>query len=182
MATSTSGIAATLDMDARPLAGGMKALLAAALALGPAWDVIGRRWVDRNRERMARGVGPDGAAWLPSKRALREGGQTLLDTRQLEGSLTHQADDQGVTIGTDLVKAPALHFGATIVPKTAKFLRFFIPGRGWVFAKKVVLPPRPFVGVGEGDHEEFAEILANHLRRRLEEAKRGDPSGSGAPA
>lgn len=178
------GIAITLHVDATPLSGGLKALLAAALDLGPAYDVIGRRWVDRNRERMAQGVRPDGTAWTPSQRAVREGGQTLLDTRQLEDSLTHEADDKGVTIGTSLLKARALHFGATIVPKIKKFLRFYIPGAGWVFAKKVVLPPRPFIGVNQADGDEFAEILANHLRRRLEEAKAADnnTSGSGAPA
>lgn len=181
----TAGISVTIDIDAKPLSGGLKALLEAALDLRPAWEVIGRRWVDRNRERMYQGVGPDGTPWKPSRRAEREGGKTLIDTTHLEGSLTDDPDDKGVTIGTDLVKAPALHFGATILPKKGKFLRFVGAGGAVVFAKKVTLPPRPFVGANQGDYDEFAEILVNHLRRRLEEAKNAggsNSSGSGAPA
>ena len=132
-----------------------------------AWDVIGRRWVDLTRERFETGTAPDGTTWKPSARAKRDSGQTLVDTRRLQDSITHEPDDRGVTIGTNTIYAAIHQFGGTIVPKAKKALRFFIPGAGWITTRKVTMPPRPFLGANGGDLEEFAEILASRLRRTV---------------
>ncbi len=174
------GVSIRIDVDAGQLRGGLRALQEAALDPTEAFDVIGRRWVDLTRERFAQGNAPDGTPWKPSQRALRDGGQTLVDKRRLEGSITHEADPEGVTIGTNVVYAAAHQFGATIVPKNKKRLRFFVPGAGWVFAKKVTLPPRPFIGFNQSYGEEFAEILVNFLERKAREGAGGAPGGAAA--
>ena len=158
------GVAITIDVDAAPLRGGFAALRAAALDLHPALDAIGRRWADRTRARFTTGIGPDGVEWKPSQRAIRDDGQTLRDSGDLMNSITHEVEGDSVSVGTNKIYGPAHQFGVTILPKKGEFLRFFIPGRGWVFARKVTLPPRPFIGLDAGDAEEFAEILADHLK------------------
>lgn len=77
----------------------------------------------------------------------------------LKGSVTTRVDaTRGEAIvGTNKVYGPVHEYGATIRPKTAKALRFPAAQRGqrvnpdtwtggWVFAKKVTIPPRPWLG------------------------------------
>jgi len=156
-----------IDVDAKALQGGLKALRDAGGDMRDTWDAIGRRWVDLTRERFETGTAPDGTTWKPSARAKRDSGQTLVDTRRLQDSITHEPDDRGVTIGTNTIYAAIHQFGGTIVPKTKKALRFFIPGAGWITTRKVTMPPRPFLGANDGDLEEFAAILSNRLRRAV---------------
>ena len=58
----------------------------------------------------------------------------------LRRSITHEAKADFAKVGTNVVYAPVHEFGATIIPKTAKFLRFKVGGR-WVRTKKVIIPP-----------------------------------------
>ncbi len=160
-----SGLSIAIDVSAAAVRGGLRELQAAGANMRDTWDVIGRRWVDLLRQNFEFGVAPDGTPWKPSHRAEREGGQTLIDKGLLRDSLTHLADDAGVTVGTNKVQAAALNFGATIVPTQGKFLRFVAPGGGEVFAKKVTIPPRPFVGINDTFWDEFAGIITGRLRR-----------------
>ncbi len=97
---------------------------------------------------------PWGRPWKRSVRAELEGGETLSDTGRLRRSITYRVLPEGFSIGTNVKYAATHQFGAVIKPKNAKVLRFRLPGgvgrrkggRGrWVSAKKVVLPPRPFI-------------------------------------
>lgn len=49
-----------------------------------------------------------------------------------------------VAVGTNLVYAPVHEFGAVITPKTATRLHFVVDGED-VFAKRVVIPARPYM-------------------------------------
>ena len=62
--------------------------------------------------------------------ALLTGGKTLIDSGRLLQSLTHNATDQGVEVGTNVIYAAVRRLGATIKPVTARpSLRYRRPSR-----------------------------------------------------
>jgi phage virion morphogenesis protein len=93
---------------------------------------------------------PWGFAWAKPK--LRDG-QPLSDTGRLRRSIRAVADDEGVTVGTNLIYAPIHQFGGTIVPKKAKFLRFPNPAGGFFFKKSVFIPARPYLPIDPASGE-----------------------------
>ena len=64
-----------------------------------------------------------------------------------------------VVLGTNVEYAAIHNYGGTIVPKNGKVLAF--PGLGGVtiFAKKVVIPARPFMGFGAQDSADIDEKI-----------------------
>ena len=131
-------------------------------------------------ERFATATDPKGRPWKPSLRAQLEGGQTLSDTGRLRRSFSVRATGPwGFTIGTNVRYAAPHQFGATIVPKKARALRFRLAGgRGrrkggkgrWVTAARVTLPARPFFPGGNdlGRYApHMAEAIQAYLRRTL---------------
>ena len=115
------------------------------------------------RDRFEAQHGPDGHPWKPSIRARLTGGLTLKASGQLLESITsaHSADQ--VEVGTNKVYGPLMHFGGWVVAKTAKALRFKIPGVGWRSAQKVYVPGRPYLGIDGDDREEIGEIISGYL-------------------
>lgn len=137
-----------------------KALLELHKAAGdisPALNVVGRVVRERVRLGFKMGRSPYGQAWSPLK--IRQG-QPLRDTGRLQESINYRVggsgDDQYVDVGTNYgpleggKTVAAVHqYGAVIKPKTAKFLRF-MGANGFIFAKRVVIPARPFLPI-QGD-------------------------------
>lgn len=122
----------------------------------PLFDAIGALLVASTQMRFERGVDPEGKAWPPSLRVLLEGGRTVVDTGALVASITHQASDAGVVVGTNSIKAASHQFGATIRPKTARALALSIGGRD-VFAGEVTIPRRAFLGLDDDDEAMIVE-------------------------
>lgn len=92
---------------------------------------------------------PDGKPWAPLQ--LRNG-MPLRDTGVLANSFSSRPTDRGFVIGAGAWYAVVHQNGMTIRPKRAKLLRFRDrsggqrPGKGgFVFAKKVTIPPRKMV-------------------------------------
>lgn len=141
---------------------GLSAALARMNALGerpkPIWDAIGNYGESTTRLRFARGRGPDGKPWLPSIRVKNQGGQTLVLKARLMRSMTHSADNQGASWGTNVKYASTHQFGAVIKAKSAGALRFKIPGAGFVSVKAVKIAARPFLGVNETDGREMLAL------------------------
>ena len=52
-------------------------------------------------ERFRQGKGPDGRRWKSSKRAILEGGKTLVKTAQLRNSIHARSDASGFAVGTN---------------------------------------------------------------------------------
>jgi phage virion morphogenesis protein len=139
------------------------------------YDNIGASLVAFTQRRFEQGVAPDGSAWPPSLRALAEGGKTLIKTARLMQSVTHEADDAGVTVGTNVVYAAIHQLGGTIEQGARKQDIHFKRKRGGrvefakankkaTFAQKVDvgprtinMPARPFLGI---DHQDEVEIEA----------------------
>ncbi len=113
----------------------------------PVYATVGRVLVNRIRLCFKLGVTPWGNPWAPLK--IRKG-QPLRDTGRLNRSITSRVDSTGVTVGTNVAYAPVHQYGATIVPKTKPSLVFPGPGGKPIFAKKVVIPARPFMPMRPG--------------------------------
>lgn len=105
---------------------------------------------------------PDGAAWPRNK----TGNPTLYRDGTLSRSIDYAVSGDQVIVGSGLIYAAPHQFGATIKPKNASRLAFQI-GNRIVFAMKVVLPPRPFLGVSADNAREILETVADYVRRKL---------------
>jgi phage virion morphogenesis protein len=126
------------------------------------YDRIGLSLVNSASRRFELGAGPDGSPWPPSIRALAEGGQTLVDTARLVGSITHEATDTGVAVGTNVIYAAIHQLGGTIRPKSGNALVFNLGGRT-IFARQVTIPARPFLGLDRDDEIEIEAIAGEWL-------------------
>lgn len=115
-------------------------------------DKIGREMVARTKLRFHSQTGPAGGPWPPSIRARMMGGRTLIEKGRLVDSITHEASDSSVAVGTNVIYAAIHQMGGTIRAKTAKGLRFRLPGgAGSRTVKSVTIPARPFLGLSGED-------------------------------
>jgi phage virion morphogenesis protein len=122
----------------------------------PLMELIGETLVSSTKERMGRGVSPDGSLMKP----VRRGGVPLIDTGFLRKSITYNAGLADVTIGSNLVYARMHQFGGTVEPKNKKALAFRVNNKkGSVVVKKVTIPARPFLGISKDDREEIKEMV-----------------------
>ena len=62
-------------------------------------------------ERFRQSKGPDGRRWKSSKRAILEGGKTLVKTGQLRNSIHTRSDASGFAVGTNAKHAATHQFG-----------------------------------------------------------------------
>ncbi len=120
----------------------------------PMFEAIGAALVTSTQRRFELGQSPDGTPWPPSIRATLTGGKTLIDTSRLLQSITYEAGDAHVEVGTNVIYAAVHQFGAVIRPVAAKALRFVIGGRE-VFAQAAAIPARPFLGLDQEDEKEI---------------------------
>ena len=127
------------------------------------FDEMGNALVAQTQLRFRDQVGPDGVAWPRSARAATQGGRTLSDKGILRQSVnTHVIAGDNISVGSNLVYAAAQQFGATIYPRHAKRLSFKVGGKR-VFAKKVTLPARPFIGINAADEADISDTVIGYL-------------------
>lgn len=107
---------------------------------------------------------PWGNIWKPL--VIRKG-QPLRDTGRLKGSINHQVRQNYVEVGTNLIYAPLQQFGATISPKQAKMLRFF-NGSIPIFAKKVVIPARPYLPIDLSGNTHLPQAWEQAIVRNIQ--------------
>ena len=88
----------------------------------PAMENIGRALKTGTQLRFRTTTGPDGQQWEESLRARNEGGQTLSLTRRLRNSVTYQASNASVAVGTNVVYAAIHQLGGVIRAKNGPFL------------------------------------------------------------
>jgi phage virion morphogenesis protein len=146
------------------------------------YENVGMSLVVSTQRRFELGVGPDGSPWPPSMRALAEGGKTLIDTARLMQSITYEATDSGVDVGTNVVYAAIHQLGGTIhqgarqqvihFKRNSKtgHTRFTKANAKATFAQKVgigertiVMPARPFLGIDQDDEREIATLANDWL-------------------
>lgn len=111
------------------------------------WDRVGQELVASTVGRFERGRGPDDQPWTPSRRAARDGGQTLVDTARLRGSIAHRASADGVEVGTNVVYGAIHQFGSR-------------DGGG----RPSGIPPRPYLGLDDADRDAVRDVVLDALR------------------
>lgn len=85
---------------------------------------------------------PYGKPW---KQPVMRDGMPLLDTGRLRNAFVVNITESRVEIVNPTLYANVQQFGATILPKNAKALRFRTRGGGFHSLKKAVIPPRQMV-------------------------------------
>lgn len=81
------------------------------------------------------------------------------------GGSVQGIDGDEVTLGTNVPYAAIQNFGGTIIPKNGKTLAFPGLGGAMIFAKKVTIPARPFIGINQTDEEDFSDVINAHMKR-----------------
>ena len=127
--------------------------------------------------------GPGGIPWPKSKRALglvkgKPAGKTLTDTADMRDSVTHVVRPGQVEVGVDglknPIKAPANQFGVSsngvVIRHTRTINSAFgvpLPAPKTVtvrgHARRMVIPPRPFIGLDDDDRRDLEEAWRDHL-------------------
>lgn len=131
------------DREVRKLLDGIKKR---AEDMSPVMRRIAGKMRDAVEENFAQEGRP---RWKRSKRAEREGGKTLQDTRQLNSSISEKSDSHSAAVGTNKVYAAIQQFGGKA-------------GRG----KKVTIPARPFLMIQEEDWEGIKQALKKYLMEK----------------
>lgn len=102
---------------------------------------------------------PDGTPWVPSQRAVADGGLTLTDRGHLRQSIIAVNDATSALAGTNLIYAAIHQFGGPVRGRQSK--------RSQNVPKPRVMPARPFLGFGPVNVIEIEEILIDHLDNAL---------------
>lgn len=116
--------------------------------------------------------------WKRSKRAVSQGGQTLLNTGRLRSSIWGRATKGGVLIGSNLPQVRILHEGGTInhpggTPYIAtragvKFLRKdgdYPKAVRFTKPHTIAIEPRPIFVVQQKDIEEIVRLIAAEIQK-----------------
>lgn len=99
--------------------------------------LVGAEMVHQTEERFYNQHDLGRQPWIPSQRAIADQGKTLRDTGRLMASLTYIALPDGVTWGTNVIYAKAMHYG--------------LPERNVV--------ARPFMGMNDDDRASVLNII-----------------------
>ncbi|MFQ5765772.1 MAG: phage virion morphogenesis protein, partial [Rhodospirillales bacterium] len=130
------------------------------------------RSVQKNFEAGGRPV-----QWIPSRRARRRGGKTLIDTARLMRSVVSRVlNPSTLAVGTSVIYARVHQFGVdrtVTVPDTVRIVRQAfgrpISPRQVLFKshrRRMRIPARPFLVFQEEDLQILRKILVSHLTKR----------------
>lgn len=162
-----AGVVLEIDFNTAGAGQAFAALRLATSDLRPMLEDVGAEVESSTLERFETNIAPDGTAWPQSYRAQLEGTPTLVDEGFLRDSLNYQVDGDAVVIAAGGPAAPyaAVHqVGATITAK-GEALRFQLADGGFITAKSVRIPARPYLGVSEADRSAILDIIFDHLGR-----------------
>lgn len=143
-----------------------KALFKAGHKLGNTqalMESVGEALISGTLKRFDDEEEPTGKKWPKSKRATKEGGQTLTNVGTLRKSIDKIATPDKVMVGSNLPYARIHQKGGTIKPKKGKYLKFKGLDGEDVFVKEAKIPARPYLGVSKEDMEDVRETMADFL-------------------
>ncbi|WBX37159.1 phage virion morphogenesis protein [Acinetobacter schindleri] len=158
--------AITIQADSSPIEAVLKQLGSFDSLKAQLFDEIGAGLVNSVQNRFLTGTDVDGNPWKISWRARMQGGETLRDTGRLMNSYTHNVLSSGVEVGTDVVYAPHLHYGATILPKNGQYITFAVGGQ-YRKVKQSILPPRTQLGLDAEDEVMVLDIVGSFIDEHL---------------
>lgn len=142
----------TIEVDDQAVIDALRRLQARAGEAGmrPALSAIGEYLAETTKQRFETGTGLDGQRWAPNKPATlakKKGTRPLVDSGQLATSIRHRLMTGGVAVGTN--RFASLFTGGAAVHQFG--------------SRDGKIPPRPFLGLSEGDRTAVLRILARHL-------------------
>lgn len=127
--------------------------------------MIGSQGESQTRNRITNEkTAPDGTPWKPNLEGtsiLMRSGENLL------GTVAYIVGNGSVEWGAFWEYAHVHQYGAVIRPKDADKLVFRLKGKT-VFAKQVVIPARPFVGISSENETELEDTVTNFLGSLLQ--------------
>ncbi|ENY6783322.1 phage virion morphogenesis protein [Providencia rettgeri] len=152
-----------LHVDAHRTLKALQGMLDATANLTPMLQDIGEALLILHQARFRAEQSPDGMPWTALRpwyrdSKTRNADKVLTLTGQLADTLRYQIQGQTLFFGTDRPYGAIHHFGGTISPKTAGALN--VGGRP---VKKVVIPPRPWLGTSAEDGRTLLDIARQHL-------------------
>ena len=135
----------------------------------PLMDAVGAALVSGTQRRFGTATDPGGMPWKESERARqgKRGGKTLTDYGLLKESISHEAGPGEVRVGSKVIHAAIHQLGGEIRPKKAGALKFQLADGTFVFAKKVTMPARPYLGIDDADAVAVKDILETFVSRAL---------------
>lgn len=145
-------------------------MIARAANPTPALNEIGQMMVGEMKKNIQVGGRP--SSWPQSIRARVKGGETLRDSGTLMNSMRFATGASSVAAGPTAVGREKksdprifgiLAFGGTIKAKNKPFLRFRVPGLGFVSKKEVTIPGRDFTFMPEDAQRTFGEIVQQYV-------------------
>ena len=165
-----AGARIRIEVDDGDVREGLARLIRRARNPMPALDRIGSYLEAATIRRFELEQAPGGAPWRKSRRAARDGGQTLTDTGRLRNSITRRVFGDAVEVGTNVVYAAIHQFGGRTRPRVIRPRRkkaLFFPGAGHpvrsVNHPGSRIPARPFLGVDDTDRRQIRRIVERFL-------------------
>jgi phage virion morphogenesis protein len=159
-----------MTFDDRPVIDALTALEAVGRDALPLMTALGSALVDTTRLRFSTNIAPDGSRWKGlnfAYEAFRRSGPILVQNGALRGSVTFRPGTSEVLIGSTMIYAGVHQDGATIKPKRASALVFHM-GPRLIFARQVVIPARPYLGISASDEVMIGEETVAYLGRVLD--------------
>lgn len=159
-----TGITIDVKVDDKEILRAFGKLQAQMSNTKPIMQAIGTGLVGHIQKRL--GDGRSSNSWVPltpAYKATKRNKNMLVESGALRGSISEQAGQDHVKVGTNKVYAAIHQFGGTIRPKNAPAL-FFKMGSGFVRAKSVTIPARPFLTVEDEDVEMISDIVFRFLQ------------------
>lgn len=129
---------------------------------------LGESLLNVTLERMDREEAPDGSKWQdlnPGYKSGKRGTRMLQEqgmSSGLKGSLTYRVSGNELELGSSKVYAAIHQYGGDIKPVSADRLYFNIAGRV-VTAKKVTIPARPYLGIGQNEMDAIENVAQDIL-------------------
>jgi phage virion morphogenesis protein len=106
--------------------------------------------------------------WKKSKRAEKQGGQTLQKSGQMAASISERHDSNEAAVGTNKVYAPAQQFGVNKTVSVPAHSRKTKSGKGGTVRAHVMkmnLPARPFLTMGPDGLDKIQSAAKRYLEK-----------------
>ncbi|WGV98828.1 phage virion morphogenesis protein [Vibrio sp. YMD68] len=141
-----AGVQLVLQGDLSPIEQALNGLLMRLESPQDMLDEMGAAMVNQTILRFNSERGPDGISWIPSIRAMLEGGKTLQDSGRLRHSITHNTLPSSVEWGSNVVYAAIHQLGGKA-------------GRH----RSVTIDAREYLGLNKSDEQILGDIALRYM-------------------
>lgn len=133
---------------------------------------VGEALLQTTDDRFGSQTDPQGKPWAPLSKLTREirgnDGPILTVSGRLRKSISYEVSGSTLRLGPNAQGDAVQQFGATITPKATTALRIPLPAgagaaAGAVFALRVTIPARPYIGFGPKDEDAAREAIDEWL-------------------